>query len=280
MQKRSLEICCYVVGAGAFGVFFRWLQDQMAFDDAGLAEKSVFNFLVPLMLLGAAIIFIRFVNAAQDDKLYVPKEFCEALFNPGKLFTILRWLAGLIMCAGAALLIIDSETDKNVDLLRGLAMLGFLTGLSFPALLGEANYEQVEHQGLIRLYALIPILLFSTWLIISYKQNAYNSVVWDYAIEIATICVALLAFFRVAGFAYNVVDSRKCLVNIMMGATMCIMSLADERYMGMQLMLLSAALMLLMYTWIIFMNMKKKKPRPKDAEPEDEQPDDGFEHLR
>ena len=59
MQKKSLEISCYVCGAGAFGVFFRWLQDQMAFDEAGLAERSVFNYLVPKyveMMIYAAVV--------------------------------------------------------------------------------------------------------------------------------------------------------------------------------------------------------------------------------
>lgn len=279
MQKRSLEINCYVVGAGAFGVLFRWLQDQLAFDDAGLAEQSVFNYLVPVLLLAALVAYVRLVNRVQDEKLYVPREFCEALFNPGRLFIVLRWLVGAVMCAGAALLMIASETDKNVDMMRVLALLGFFTGLSFPLLLGEANYEAVEHLGLTRLYAVLPVVFYAMWLVLSYKENAYNSVVWDYSIEIATICVAMMAFFRVAGFAYGVVDSRKCLINIMIGATMCIMSLADERYMGMQLMLVSSAAMLVLYNWILIMNMKKKKPRPKEAQEEEPSPD-GFEYLR
>ena len=276
MQKRSLEINCYVVGAGAFGVLFRWLQDQLAFDEAGLAEQSVFNLLVPALALAALVAYVRLVDRVQDEKLYVPREFCEALFNPGRLFTVLRWLTGAVMCAGAALLMVSSETDKNM--LRVLSMLGFFSGLSFPLLLGEANYEEVEHLGLTRLYAVMPVLMFAMWLVLSYKENAYKSVAWDYAVEIATICVAMMAFFRVAGFAYNVVDSRKCLINIMLGATMCIMSLADERYMGMQLMLVSSAAMLVLYNWILIMNMKKKKPRPKDSE--EETPADGFEHLK
>ena len=40
MQKKSLEITCYVAGAGAFGVFLRWLQDQLAFDENGLEILS------------------------------------------------------------------------------------------------------------------------------------------------------------------------------------------------------------------------------------------------
>ena len=55
MQKKSLETSCYVCEAGAFGVFFRWLQDQMAFDEAGLADRSVVNYLVPLLVLAAAL---------------------------------------------------------------------------------------------------------------------------------------------------------------------------------------------------------------------------------
>ena len=37
MQKDALEKTCYVGGAGAFGVFIRWLQLQVAFNDDGAA---------------------------------------------------------------------------------------------------------------------------------------------------------------------------------------------------------------------------------------------------
>ena len=35
---RALELTLYVIGAGAFGVFLRWLQDQTAFNELGLAD--------------------------------------------------------------------------------------------------------------------------------------------------------------------------------------------------------------------------------------------------
>ncbi len=275
MQKRALEITCYVCGAGAFGVFVRWLQVMMAFDEAGLAKRSVFNFLVPGIIIAAAIVFNKFSKKIKEERLYIPKEFCEALFNPGRFFTILRWTAGGLMCFGAVLLIASSETDKNAELLRVLAAFGFLTGLSFPLYLGEANYEEIEHLGLIRLYGTVPVVFYAVWLVVSYRENALNSVVWDYVLEVATIIVSLYAFSRVAGFAFFAAKARKCLVTCMLAAAMCIMSLADERYMGEQLMLLATAFMFVLYEWIMIVNLKQKKPRPKESA----EPDDGFDHL-
>ena len=278
MQKKSLEITCYVAGAGAFGVFLRWLQDQLAFDENGLSEPSVFNFLVPLMLLAAAWMFTRFINKIQDDKLYVPRDFCDALFNPGKLFAVARWAIGLLMCLGSVVLLMTSETDVDADFIRIICLLGFLSGLAFPFVLGSANYDEFANVRFVRPCMMMPILLFSAWLILCYKQNSYNSVVWSYVIEMATIIVALLAFFRIAGYAFFAPNWRKCMLAIMMGAAMCIMSLADERYMGMHIIMLSAALMLILYNWILFKNLRKKVKRSEIQEPQSDE--GGFEQIK
>ena len=278
MQKKSLEITCYVAGAGAFGVFLRWLQDQLAFDENGLSEPSVFNLLVPLMLLAAAWMFTRVINKIQDDKCYVPRDFCDALFNPGKLFAIARWAIGLLMCLGSVVLLMTSETDVDADFIRIICLLGFLSGLAFPFVLGSANYDEFANVRFVRLCMMMPILLFSAWLILCYKQNSYNSVVWSYVIEMATIIVALLAFFRIAGYAFFAPNWRKCMLAIMMGAAMCIMSLADERYMGMHIIMLSAALMLILYNWILFKNLRKKVKRSEIQEPQSDE--GGFEQIK
>ena len=279
MRKKPLEITCYVAGAGAFGVFFRWLQNQLAFDELGLNEKSLLNFLVPALLIAAGLLFRHFVQDMKEQKLYAPESFCGAFFNPGKLFMILRILAGFVMVAGAGLLLLQSETDKYAELIRVLCALAALSGIAFPLCLGAANYDGLRHEKLVRLGMMLPVLTFALWLVVCYLENAYNSVAWSYAMEIAGLIFLMLGFFRAAGFAYRVWDGHKTLIAVMLGAAAGIMSLADERYMGMQLILLAASGMQVLYVWILVRNLEKKRPvthKQGDAEVDE----GGFELVR
>ena len=279
MQKKPLEITCYVAGAGAFGVFFRWLQDQLAFDEAGLNEKSVFNLLVPALIVAAALLFHRFVSDMKERRLCAPEDFCDAFYNPGRLFTAARWAAGLVMAAGAALLLMSSEADPHAEMIRVLCLLAALSGLAFPLTLGAANYEYLAHEKLVRLGMMLPVMTYALWLVLSYVQNSQNSVPWSFAVEIAAIIAAMLGFFRAAGFAFRVPDGHRALFAVMLGGAMCILALADERYMGMQLIFLASAGMLILYEWILVRNLQKKRPETKKAGGA-ETDDGGFEVVR
>ena len=64
-----------------------------------------------------------------------------------------------------------------------------------------------------------------------------------------------------AGFAFMQVNGRKTLFYCMLGTTLCIMSLADSRYIGQQLIIGATALMLATDNWILITNLKKKEPQ-------------------
>lgn len=272
MQSKSLERCCYICCAGAFGVFLRWLQNQTAFNDAGLAEKSVFHALVILFLLAAAFLFLRFVDRDKNKLFYLPDDYCQALSNEGKLFTAARIAAGVLMCAGSLALLAGCEADKQASSLRILAALGLLSGISFPLLLSAAN-RPVQRPRLLCLLSMFPVLLFAFWLIVSYKMNAINSVLWSYAIEIVASIIAMLAFFHIAGFAFGAPNGERSIFMSMLGGVMCLMSLADENYLGMHMMHLAAAMMLIVYNWIMVKNLRQKTKTP------EVQPEDGFDRL-
>ena len=67
--KKSLELACYIGGAGAFGVFLRWLQLQLAFNELGLPDPSVFHIGLILYAVAAAFVFLYFVNRYEKQRL-------------------------------------------------------------------------------------------------------------------------------------------------------------------------------------------------------------------
>ena len=120
----------------------------------------------------------------------------------------------------------------------------------------------------------MPVLFFVVWLVYDYKLNSLNSVIWAYVIEVLTVCVCLVSFFRLAGFAFGQPNAEKALRLSMLGAFLCLMSLADDRHIGQQIMLFACAMIQVLYAWIMVDNLEQgEKP------PEPEKPSDGFERL-
>ena len=58
MRKNAWVICCCTAVLAAFGIFFRWLQDQVCFEEeTGLAVRgSIWPYAVALMIVIAAVV--------------------------------------------------------------------------------------------------------------------------------------------------------------------------------------------------------------------------------
>ena len=126
----------------------------------------------------------------------------------------------------------------------------------------EETYIILSGNGTMTLLAVLPVLMFSVWLLTCYKQNSINPVQWDYAVEILALIITLLAFLRMAGFAYGVVNTDKSRFLCMFGAMLCVMTIADKRYLGQQIMFAAAALMMVMYNWIMVENLQRRETVP------------------
>ena len=272
--KKALEITLYVAGAGAFGVFLRWLQVMIAFNDLGLVDRSAFNVLLPAFVIAAAVVFYRFLEQDKKSLRSVPTDFAGAFRNDYRVFSIACWVAGAILAVGSLLLLGKADTDKYGSLLRVLAILGVLSGLSAPLLLELAHREE-ERALLLCLVSLPPIALFAAWIVYLYRANSINSVLWSYVPKMFTAAVAMFAFARIAGFVYGAPKPDRARFDAMLGGSLCLMCLADERYMGMQLMLLGTALLLMLYNWAMICNLQVHEEKTEKPTA----PTDGFERL-
>ena len=273
MRKKALEISCYVGGAGAFGVFLRWLQDMLAFNDDWLADPSAFHVLVPVFILAAALVFRHFLKVFAKKNQVLPEDYRLAFQNESRLFKPIRWAIGLIMVAGGLLLLMTSELDKYAGLLRVLSLAAIAVGIGFPILMSAPGREK-NNVNLLCLLSFLPVFLFAAWLIYDYRANAINSVIWSYVLEVFTVIAAMVAFFRIAGFFFGVSKPQKTMFGAMFAGMLCLMSLADERYMGMHVILFASALMLIFTNWVMIENLQQG-----EVKKEASKKDDGFDHL-
>lgn len=278
MQNKALENTVFVVAAGAFGVFLRWMQIMLAFDENGLCGPSVFNVLVPLFILVTAWVLRKRERELLDKSFVMPLSMREALSNPGKLYAFFRWAAGAFMMLGGLLMIRGSETEKYTLMLRVLGGLAILTGVCEPLYLGMANRSGKQRPSLLCALSLAPLLLFSLWLVYDYRANATNSVLWGFAIEVLAASVLLVAFFRLAGFAYGVVEPKKILFWLQFGVFVSITALADGRDLSGQLVFLSAGMMLALADFILLRRLREKGEEEEAAAPE-AAPAGGFDTL-
>lgn len=264
INMRAVEISCYVAGGGAFGVFLRWLQDQLAFNDAGLPDKSALHVMLPLFILAAAIVYRRFVKGYAKQGLTLPESFSEAFANNGKLYAAIRWAIGVLLFVSGVVLLMTSETDKYAGLLRALSIVTMLCGVAFPVLMTMANRADSK-PNLNCLLAFFPVLQYAIWLVYCYRANSINPVVWSYVVEVFTVIVTMVAFFRVAGFPFQNPRTERCLFDVMFAAMLCLLSLADERNMGMQLIFFATFLVLLYENWVMVCNLRKLEEIKKEA---------------
>ena len=105
-------------------------------------------------------------------------------------------------------------------------------------------------------FSAIPIVLFAFWIVVSYKSNIVNPTITAYAVEILTLCALTVAFYQVAGFAFDRPRPIRATFWALFAATLCFASIADKHYFAVHLIFIAAALMLMLQAWLIASNVK------------------------
>ena len=276
MQKNALTISAYACVLGAFGSFFRWLQNQSAFDkETGLIEPSALNVLLPLIIIGSAVIFFYLIKKLKAEGLDAPTDIKSTLRGTSIFYPIAFYaIAGITVIGGLAVLFSAGKLGLAGGY-RLIALLAILCGITFPLICISSRKQYVP--ALVCVFMTLPIIMYCLWLIICYKVSASNPTVWAYCIEILTVCAVIIAFYFTAGYPYGNAKPYHAIYSAMLAAFMCIVSLADSRSFGLQLILAGTAGMLIMEACMIICNMRKSEAKPEIApeapapEPESEE---------
>ena len=148
---RPLEYSLYVICAGAFGLFLRWMQVMLAFNEDGLPDPSAFHVMLPGYLLICALVFRSFVRRIERENCEIPSEF-PAAFSNGltavqlknnvmdvNIYGPVRWLIGAAMAVGGIVLLMTTELNKYAGMLRVMSFTAILAGITFPLLMEGGN---------------------------------------------------------------------------------------------------------------------------------------------
>ena len=287
-HKTPLETSLFLLGAGAFGFFFRWIQLEAGFNDDNLPDPSIWNWIVPLSVLGLAWYYRRLVRSYAEAPAYLPNGLKPTLGFTCRfpiLYDAPRYLAAFLIVAGSVVLIATTLMDKSALFWQATGVLGILSGIALPLMQNEAN-KHIRHvsAGVLRTISVFPILFMAVWLITCYQTNATNSVEWSYVVDVAVVCSCTMTFFRLAGIFYGQQDSEKLQFWIMVSSYLCFMALADSRNLGLAMILAGMGLEFLVFNWVTVANLvpgrppkKRDAPKPAPVEPKG---DGGFEQLQ
>lgn len=255
MRKNALIISCYICALGAFGAFFRWLQNQICYDPVtGIMARGIWNYLIPLVILIVAAIFYMQIKRLLGKNLVPPMKLYDMFSGTTIVYPIVSWLIAVIMALGGLTTIFSVRFTEQAGLYTAIAFLSVLTGLSFPLVCTCAKRRFAP--GFISALMTFPVLMFALWLIASYRQNATIASIWVYAVEILCLCACLTAFFFTSGYAYGRVKPIESLFFTMLAAFLCFMTLSDDRSTGLQLIISGSIGMLLTECWMIVSNMR------------------------
>lgn len=273
MQKKALSVNAYVVAAGAFGAFFRWLQNQTAFEaDTGLLKPGAINYIVPLVLLAAAFLFYRIVKGFKKQELTAPDDVWHAFRAKHLAYPVAYYCTAGLMIIGGFVTFVTARDFIGAGFFRVVALFAVLCGMTFPLICSAAKKKYSP--SLVSTLMTLPIIMYCVWLIGSYKVNSSTPTVFAYAIEIIALCVIIIAFYYAAGFAFGKAVPQRAMFFIMLGAFMCVVTLADARLFGLQLILVATAAMFITENWLLVCNMQKAEPVKEKAPEKEEIPDE------
>lgn len=260
MRKNAIIMCSYVCVAAAFGGFLRWIQTLAAFEaDTGLLILgSIWTKLMVLLCVAAgAGLLVLVLGLKKRD--YYPAKTCETVFRgttplPPYIYT----LFSIMMIAGGVILFVTAKYRAYQTLMRLQSFFAVLSAVSFYYLM-SSPYKRHEN-GMQCLCASILTLMLCVWLILDYKMNSTLPSVWNYCVEILALSVDAIAFYYTAGYAFGRPKPYRTMFFSFLGGFFSLVTLADDRLLGMQIMMAACAGMLMYVGWMTVASMRTEKP--------------------
>lgn len=259
MRKEAGLMCVFTCVMGALGLFLRWIQNNNVFEpETGLAQRgSAWSGLLVAVCVITALGILGFVANLRGHK--TETQYRTALRGKTILYPALAGVLGAVMLVGAVMLLTTAGDQPFPGLQRVLAVLAAACGACLPLL--AVGPKKDSDGSMMCLGSFVPVVFLCFWLIVSYKENSANPVVWAYCIEILAISAAIMAYYYTAGFAFEKPRPLSTIYFCLLGAFFSMTTLADTRPVSKQLFFVAIAVMLLAFAFVLVSNMTRRSRR-------------------
>ena len=241
MRKDSFLLIGRAIVGGAFGFFVRWLQLSTALDaETGLmrAGAAASRILIALCILVAAVQLLHTFRLRGRLPQTPGPEFFE---GGSAVYRFFCAAMGLLTVLGGILMLISALRGGTGALMFFLALLAVFAGLTIAAL----SLSATASVAMRCFCCTVPVLFLCFWMIVAYKMNAANPVIWSFCMQILAIAATLLGWFYLAGLAYGKPKRANMLFFCQLSPFLCILTMADSLSLGERLALLGPSLLLL-----------------------------------
>ena len=254
MQNNAWKYSMTATVLAAITVLLRWLQCESAFDEEGLVRPYALQSWVMVIAIIASAAVLWWLAGRLTKAGVAPTEPEEALARPNKEIGGLLIVASVAALGGAALLYLG-EMKLGMRL---TALIGLLAVIVPATLIHMPRWG-----GFGAFLAVIPVVFFSLWLIIFYKNNAVNPTLWYYGPEVLAIAACLMASYRVCGYLFYRMQPRQTLFACGLALVYTLMVVTDSVSVATRVTLAGWGIAFGAISWLILRNFA---PAPVEEE--------------
>ena len=252
MYNKSATYCIATVIMGAFSLLLRWLQCSAIFSDKtdlAVAGAPV-SFMMGAVLVLVPIALWRLSRMVGMNE--ASREPDEALVNHHFSVGALLGVAALVAALGAVLLFFQSGS-MHMKLVALLGLLAAPVVMLYPMLPGWG--------GVGAAFSLLPVAFYSLWMVVIYKENVVNPVLWRFAVLILAVAAGLYALFQLSAYLFYSAKPRKALFACGLATVYGMIALADSVMLSVKILLAGWCVALGTMSWILLVNIPREESK-------------------
>lgn len=255
MRKTALTLMLSTLVLSAFGAFFHWLQMMNVFETetglAALGARSSIVFVVYSLLAALAMAGLSFFLRRRCEQ---PRGE-EGLRWDSPLPRVITVVCGLLFAVAAIQQMFTAGGAGSPLMQRVFGAAGLIAA---GALMALPTRRDGTVPALSRYAALWLPLFCCYWLVLIYRDNAQDPVLWDYATYICAAALSALAFYHLSAWYFRRAMPGRALFFIQLAVYLDACALTEAHSIWIKLLLAAAAVVLAMEEYVLISNMREK----------------------